>query len=141
MLIIFFVGSITACFIRIKIQVFISGRTLNMTLLKGITVTLKKKKMTWWNGEMAIKGRKSSKICKRKKYGELQWFPIGTTECTMLHPCCFEDIKVNIVHLLYSIKISQCEVPWLLCVFSSPVYSNSSSSLSCTPHKLPLRNK
>lgn len=30
---------------------------------------------------------------------------MGTPECATLHPCCFEDIKVNIVHLLCSIKI------------------------------------
>lgn len=30
---------------------------------------------------------------------------MGTAECTTLYPCCFGDIKVNIVHLLQSIRI------------------------------------
>lgn len=51
-LIILLIVSIFAGFIRIKIQVFIRGRTLNMTLLKGVTVTLKKEQdnvMEWRN--------------------------------------------------------------------------------------------
>lgn len=58
------------CFIRIKTQAFISGRTLNATLLKGVTVPLKKRKMMWWNEEMDIKARESSKILKKKKITE-----------------------------------------------------------------------
>jgi len=68
MFIIILVGSITACFIRVKIQIFISGRTPNMTFLRGVTVTLKKEKSGVVEQRNGYKSKSFPRFYKRKDY-------------------------------------------------------------------------